>query len=111
MNWTWHRKKRKWDQPAESLVSVGVAVSGALQCGNMGSLGGISLPGAASVSGALLTNPLVASSSPIPPVFPVPSIGQSTAAAISKSNQVRYFVLFAVQYIFYCLLVVKLSMF
>jgi hypothetical protein len=83
------RRKRKWDQPAESLVSAGVPVSDAVQLGNVGSLVAISLPGAASVSGALLTNPQIAI---VPPMFLVPSMPQNTAAVVPKLNQVRYFI-------------------
>ncbi|CAK7355700.1 unnamed protein product [Dovyalis caffra] len=78
------RRKRKWDQPAESLISAGVAISGAVQLGNVGSLVGISLPGAASVSGALLENPQVAI---VPPMFQVPSMPQNNATVILKPNQ------------------------
>ncbi|XP_011000088.1 PREDICTED: protein RIK isoform X2 [Populus euphratica] len=78
------RRKRKWDQPAESLVSAGVPVSDAVQLGNVGSLVGISLPGAASVSGALLTNPQIAI---VPPMFLAPSMPQNTAAVVPKLNQ------------------------
>ncbi|XP_061947858.1 protein RIK isoform X2 [Populus nigra] len=78
------RRKRKWDQPAESLVSAGVPVSDTVQLGNVGSLVGISLPGAASVSGALLTNPQIAI---VPPMFLVPSMPQNTAAVVPKLNQ------------------------
>ncbi|KAJ6421548.1 hypothetical protein OIU84_028843 [Salix udensis] len=78
------RRKRKWDQPAESLVSAGVAVSDAVQLGNVGSLLGITLPGAASVSGALLTNPQVAT---VPPMFLLPSMPQNTAVVVPKLNQ------------------------
>lgn len=78
------RRKRKWDQPAESLVSAGVPVSDAVQLSNVGSLVGISLPGAASVSGVLLTNPQI---SIVPPMFLVPSMPQNTAAVVPKLNQ------------------------
>lgn len=78
------RKKRKWDQPAQSVVSAGVALPGAVP---LGSLVGISVLGAASVSGAILTNPQATA---IPPVFQVPLMPQSSAAVGPKSNQVRY---------------------
>ncbi|OAY56909.1 protein RIK isoform X2 [Manihot esculenta] len=84
------RKKRKWDQPAEPLVSAGVAgASGVFPLGNIGSLAGISLPGIASVSGAFLTNQFVANCAPIPPVYQVPSIPQtqSNATVVPKSDQ------------------------
>lgn len=39
------RKKRKWDQPAESLISAGLAVPGMLPFVGAGNLPGIGLPG------------------------------------------------------------------
>ncbi|XP_059670435.1 protein RIK isoform X2 [Cornus florida] len=86
---TKHRKKRKWDQPAESLVSVGVAVPGILPLGNVGSLVGIGLPGVAAASGALLMNPLTACSTTVPQVFQVPSIQPHTAAVVQKITQAK----------------------
>ncbi|XP_020219182.1 protein RIK isoform X1 [Cajanus cajan] len=59
---TRQRKKRKWDQPAESLMAVGMAVPGVLPLSNGVPLGGVAFQGLAPViSGALLTNPLAAS--------------------------------------------------
>ncbi|KAJ4707305.1 putative RIK [Melia azedarach] len=64
---TRQRKKRKWDQPAESLVNYSLS--------NMGSLSGFPLPGvapvisAATTAAAFLTNPLAVSSATIPPVL------------------------------------------
>ncbi|XP_065855351.1 protein RIK isoform X2 [Euphorbia lathyris] len=82
------RKKRKWDQPAESLIAAGVAtISGVVPFGNMTSLTGISLPGVASVSGSLLTNQLVTNCATIPPVFQVHSLPQNTSTSVPKSNQ------------------------
>lgn len=89
---TWCRKKRKWDQPADSVVAAGVVVSGANPLGNVGSLAGILLPGAAPISGALLTNPHMASCATIPPVFQVPLVVQNTAVVVPKPNQVRCFI-------------------
>ncbi|GAU19852.1 hypothetical protein TSUD_170780 [Trifolium subterraneum] len=58
---TRQRKKRKWDQPAESLVSVGMAVPGVLPLSNAVPLGGVAFSGVTPViSGALLTNPYAA---------------------------------------------------
>ncbi|XP_014497690.1 protein RIK isoform X3 [Vigna radiata var. radiata] len=78
---TRRRKKRKWDQPADSLMPVGMAVPGALPLSNAVSLGGIPYPGMVPViSGALLTNPLAASA----------HVQQQTAAAAvaaQKTNQ------------------------
>ncbi|XP_076905593.1 protein RIK-like isoform X2 [Bidens hawaiensis] len=50
---TKQRKKRKWDQPAESLVSAGLAVPGMLPLGNMGAFIG---PGVGPVSTACYGN-------------------------------------------------------
>ncbi|KAJ0099759.1 hypothetical protein Patl1_21726 [Pistacia atlantica] len=57
------RKKRKWDQPAESLVNYPL--------GNMGSLVGVLPSGVApsvSAAAAFLTNPIGASGLAVPPV-------------------------------------------
>ncbi|KAI9154163.1 hypothetical protein LWI28_021880 [Acer negundo] len=62
---TRQRRKRKWDQPAESLLKLNYPL------GNMGSLVGISLPGAPSVSaaaGGSFANSLVPGCATIPPV-------------------------------------------
>ncbi|KAK2663277.1 hypothetical protein Ddye_001851 [Dipteronia dyeriana] len=62
---TKQRKKRKWDQPAESLLKLNYPL------GNMGSLLGISLPGALSASataGGSFANSLVPGCATIPPV-------------------------------------------
>ncbi|KAF3971151.1 hypothetical protein CMV_005227 [Castanea mollissima] len=80
---TRQRKKRKWDQPAESFVSAGIALSGVLPLGNI-ALGGIALPGVTPVSSALLMNPLVASCATIPQVFQASSIQQHTATIVPK---------------------------
>ncbi|XP_059283739.1 protein RIK isoform X3 [Lycium ferocissimum] len=57
---TKQRKRRKWDQPADTFVPEGVAVPGIFPMANMGSLAGIPLPGVAPVIGAAFTNPLTA---------------------------------------------------
>ncbi|XP_006363429.1 protein RIK isoform X2 [Solanum tuberosum] len=57
---TKQRKRRKWDQPAETFVPEGVAVSGIFPLVNTGSLAGITLPGVIPVLGAAFTNPLTA---------------------------------------------------
>ncbi|CAL1381800.1 unnamed protein product [Linum trigynum] len=64
------RKRRKWDEPAESLaVSVGVAVPGCIPL----------YSGVASASSALLTNPpLVASYATVSPALQVASVPQSS---------------------------------
>ncbi|KAE8021804.1 hypothetical protein FH972_007665 [Carpinus fangiana] len=78
------RKKRKWDQPAESLVSAGAAVPGVLLPGNMAPLGGIALPGVAPVSSTLLMNSLGASCAAIPQVFQASSMQQHTTTVVPK---------------------------
>ncbi|XP_008230877.1 PREDICTED: protein RIK isoform X2 [Prunus mume] len=83
---TRQRKKRKWDQPAASLVSAGLAVPGAFQLGNAGLLGGITVPGTP-VTGAHLINPLEASCPTIPQVYQIPLIPQQTATVIQKLIQ------------------------
>lgn len=75
---TRQRRKRKWDQPAETLVSAGVT----LPLGNPGALGAIPLPGVATVSGAFLANPIAAGSVVVPPI-----VQQYAAAAVQKLNQ------------------------
>lgn len=57
---TKQRKRRKWDQPAETFVPDGVAVSGIFPLANMGSFAGVPLPGVAPVLGAAFMNPLTA---------------------------------------------------
>ncbi|CAN6702385.1 unnamed protein product [Malus baccata var. baccata] len=84
---TRQRKKRKWDQPAASLVSAGLAVSGALPMGNVGFLGGITIPGTTPVTGAVSMNPFVASYATIPQAYQVPLIPPQTATVIQKLIQ------------------------
>ncbi|KAB1211519.1 Protein RIK [Morella rubra] len=81
------RKKRKWDQPAESLVSAGVVVPGVLPLGNMGPLTGLALSGVTPVSSALLMNPLAPSCATIPQVLQASSMQQHTAAMVSRLSQ------------------------
>ena len=73
------RRKRKWDQPAEALVSAGFAVP----FSNMGTLAGMPLPGVTPVSGIFLSNPLATSGAAVNPVFQ-----QHAAPVVSKQNQV-----------------------
>ncbi|PQQ13398.1 protein RIK isoform X1 [Prunus yedoensis var. nudiflora] len=84
---TRQRKKRKWDQPAASLVSAGLAVPGAFPLGNAGLLGGITVPGVTPVTVAHLMNPFEASCPTIPQVYQVPLIPQQTATVIQKLIQ------------------------
>ncbi|KAI8028693.1 Protein RIK [Camellia lanceoleosa] len=84
---TKQRRKRKWDQPAESLITAGVAVPGILPLSNIGSLAAINLPGASSASGALLANPLTTSPATILQVFQAPLIQPHATVVVQKINQ------------------------
>ncbi|CAN1848086.1 Protein RIK, partial [Linum perenne] len=66
------RKRRRWDEPAESLVSVGIAVPGVIP---LYSIGSAAAP-CASVPHALVTNLQVGYCATIPPVLQVPSAPQ-----------------------------------
>ncbi|KAJ7974316.1 protein RIK [Quillaja saponaria] len=79
---TRQRRKRKWDQPAESLISTGLTVPLVLSLGNVGSLGGVAVPGVASVSSSLLTNPLLT----MPQAILAPSVQQQNSAVLQKLN-------------------------
>ncbi|XP_058080270.1 protein RIK isoform X2 [Magnolia sinica] len=80
------RKKRKWDQPAESLISAGIGFPGVLPLG-VGNIVGISLPAIAPLSGAVVTNPVAATGASVPQIFQVPTIQQNTATIVQKLNQ------------------------
>ncbi|CAH9109481.1 unnamed protein product [Cuscuta epithymum] len=54
------RKKRKWDQPEESLVSAGVCQPPILPFTNIGSFVGMALPSIGATCGTLLATPLTA---------------------------------------------------
>lgn len=81
---TKQRKKRKWDQPAESLVTAGVAVPGVLPLLNMGSFVGITHPGVPPASGASLINPLTSSYGHLQQLYPAPSMQQHATALAQK---------------------------
>ncbi|XP_024016881.1 protein RIK isoform X1 [Morus notabilis] len=81
---TRQRKKRKWDQPAESLVSAGLAVPGIVPIAAMGTLGGVLVPGATPV---LMNHPLAVSSSNVSKVIQAPLLQQHAAAIVSKLTQ------------------------
>ncbi|XP_054803518.1 protein RIK isoform X2 [Prosopis cineraria] len=76
------RKKRKWDQPAETLVTAGIAVPGVLSLGNGVPLTGMAFPGVTP-----LTNPLPANCATVPQVLQAPSVQLHAAAAVQKINQ------------------------
>ncbi|XP_042498263.1 protein RIK isoform X2 [Macadamia integrifolia] len=84
---TRQRKKRKWDQPAESLISAGLHVPGVLPLGNAGSLVGMALPGITAPSGALLTNPLPTTGATVPHMLQALSIPLNTSTVVQKLNQ------------------------
>ncbi|XP_058728969.1 uncharacterized protein LOC131601214 isoform X2 [Vicia villosa] len=77
---TRQRKKRKWDQPEESLLPAGMAVPGVLPLSNSVPHGGVVFPGVTSaISGALLTNPLAAAA----------LLQQQSTVAAQKLNQIQ----------------------
>ncbi|KAG9439091.1 hypothetical protein H6P81_019256 [Aristolochia fimbriata] len=80
------RKKRKWDQPAESFLSAGLAVPG-ISFGALGNLSGITLPGVCPISGAVLANGLPGTGATIPQTIQGSSIQQSADAIVQKLNQ------------------------
>ncbi|ONL95052.1 Protein RIK [Zea mays] len=83
------RKKRKWDQPAEDLVSAAVtaaAVSG-MPVMNFGALPGVVLPGVTAYGAATLPSVV-----PVPYSLPphiAPSVLQNAAAAAQKLSQAK----------------------
>ncbi|KAK6155016.1 hypothetical protein DH2020_009264 [Rehmannia glutinosa] len=83
---TKQRKRRKWDQPDESLVSAGVAVPGIFPLANMGSLARITLPIVSSVTGASLAIPFSTSSATPLQVVTMP-LQQHAAAIVQKLVQ------------------------
>lgn len=85
------RKKRKWDQPAESFVAAaaaGLIVPGILPLSNLGSLAAVMVPGTSALTTTLLASPMVASSKIVSSVIPVASPVQQSSMVNSKLNQV-----------------------
>lgn len=82
-----YRKKRKWDQPAESFVSAGIAIPGISLAVN--GILGTTLPSAATLSGTLLTNPVTTNFISPLQLVQSPAAPQS-AAAVPKLNQVMF---------------------
>ncbi|XP_042024243.1 protein RIK-like isoform X1 [Salvia splendens] len=80
---TKQRRKRKWDQPDESLLSAGVAVPGILPLANMGYL---PMPAVSLVPGAPLAIPFSTSNSNALQVIQVP-LQQHAASIIQKLVQ------------------------
>nr|AGT17016.1 hypothetical protein SHCRBa_059_B13_F_20 [Saccharum hybrid cultivar R570] len=83
------RKKRKWDQPAEDLVSAAVkaaAVAG-MPVMNFGALPGVALPGVTAYGAATLPSVV-----PVPYSLPphiAPLVLQNAAVAVQKSSQAK----------------------
>ncbi|XP_026377409.1 protein RIK-like [Papaver somniferum] len=69
---TRQRKKRKWDQPAESFISAGLAVP----LNNIGTIVGLTLPG---------VTPVSTTYSAVPHIFQAP-IQQSVASVVQNLN-------------------------
>lgn len=81
---TFGRKKRKWDQPAESLIAAGIVLPGVTL--SMSSTG-ISLPGAVPLPGSFLSNP-------VPATLPQSGLASHNSVAITqKLNQVSGWIL------------------
>ncbi|KAK3012290.1 hypothetical protein RJ639_012960 [Escallonia herrerae] len=78
------RRKRKWDQPAESLCSVSAAVAGMHSLGNVG---GFTLPGVPAVPACSLISPLSATVLYPEQAFLASSVQQHAAALVQKLNQ------------------------
>ncbi|CAA0828368.1 Protein RIK [Striga hermonthica] len=80
------RKKRKWDQPDEAVVSAGVAVPGVFPLASVGSLARVTLPVGPSAIGASLAIPLSDTSATSLQAFQVP-LPQHAAAIVQKLIQ------------------------
>ncbi|KAK3032576.1 hypothetical protein RJ639_036815, partial [Escallonia herrerae] len=78
------RRKRKWDQPAESLDSVSAAVAGMHSLGNVG---GVTLPGVPAIPACSLISPLGATVINPQQAFLASSVQQHAAALVQKLNQ------------------------
>ncbi|KAK1356428.1 Hydroxyproline-rich glycoprotein family protein, putative, expressed [Heracleum sosnowskyi] len=80
---TKQRRKRKWDQPAESVIS---AVPGVLPLGNVGSFIGTTLQGVPATSA--INNTLFTTAT-LQQVLTVPSLQQHAVALVQKINQTK----------------------
>lgn len=80
------RRKRKWDQPDESLVSSGAVSSGILPMSSVG-FPGVLVPGVVSVSSAFLTNSFKASCMTGSKEIQAPLMQQQVAAVVQKLIQ------------------------
>ncbi|KAI6670365.1 hypothetical protein NL676_005250 [Syzygium grande] len=84
---TRQRKKRKWDQPAESLASIGLALPGVLPLANMGSLDGTAVVTVAPVAAGLLMNSLPANDLAASHALHSAALMQQSAVVAPKLNQ------------------------
>ncbi|XP_030547133.1 protein RIK isoform X2 [Rhodamnia argentea] len=84
---TRQRKKRKWDQPAESLASIGSALPGVLPLANMGSLTGTAVPMVSPVAAGLMMNSLPANGIAASHALRSSVLMQQSPAVVSKLNQ------------------------
>lgn len=83
---TRQRKKRKWDQPAEAVISAAAALPGLLPFSGPGALAGIGIPGIfPSLMGVFPNISTSMASAQISPV--VPMVQQNAAAIVQKINQ------------------------
>lgn len=85
------RKKRKWDQPAESLASIGLALPGVLPLAKMGSLDGTAVVTVAPVAAGLLMNSLPANDLAASHALHSAALMQQSAVVAPKLNQVSCF--------------------
>ncbi|KAI5068508.1 hypothetical protein GOP47_0016853 [Adiantum capillus-veneris] len=83
---TRQRKKRKWDQPAESVIAISASPAGLMPLNSTAALSGLSLPGIfPSLVGVYPSMPTSTASAQISLAFS--SVQQSAAAIIQKINQ------------------------
>ncbi|GAB2216317.1 hypothetical protein Droror1_Dr00024089 [Drosera rotundifolia] len=80
---TKQRRKRKWDQPDESLLPAAVSFPGFLPL----TMGGVTLRGAASASATLLAKILTANNANALSIYQTPTIQNEAAAMIQKQTQ------------------------
>ncbi|KAJ0981968.1 hypothetical protein J5N97_010223 [Dioscorea zingiberensis] len=80
------RKKRKWDQPADSLISAGIALTGTIPLGVDGVYGSV-LPGVLPLSGPLFVNPVPATFATTSQSVQTPLIPPNAAAIVQKLSQ------------------------
>ncbi|WOK94442.1 protein RIK isoform X1 [Canna indica] len=79
------RKKRKWDQPAEPLLSAGITLPGVSLAVNSNL--GATLPGVVPLSGSLLTNSVPMTFINAPQLVQSLAVPQNAATIIQKLNQ------------------------